>query len=176
MRSKKPTPEHVDDFDYTLCTILLTHGWSDFSDNRQLAAAVKGTRIKGIPTTFRGMMAHPFLIAFEKENHRHNDTGLIKANWRKIDWKSIDPDLIDDMMLIFDTLVNPDGSHKKFKSNMNFRGDQCKNLKDHLMTRMLSISFSASWHIKNSTCGNGYQYRKYVEYLWVSTHYGIYAE
>jgi hypothetical protein len=128
-------PDHDDDFEYTLCTILLTSGWADFSAGRQIAAAVKKARAKGIPTTFREMMAHPqrseFLAAFEKEIQRYWDTGTIKSNWREIDWKTIDPDLIGDMMLIFDIIINPDGSLKKYKCRMVFRGDRCKNLSDH---------------------------------------------
>ena len=61
-------PEHNDQFDYSLCTIVLTGGWADFTEGSKIAAAVKSARAKGIPTNFREMMAHPkksdFLPAF----------------------------------------------------------------------------------------------------------------
>ena len=73
-------PDHDDEFNYSLCTIILTGGWANFTEGRQIAA-VKSARAKGIPTDFRGMMAHPkksdFLGAFKKEIQRYWDTGTV---------------------------------------------------------------------------------------------------
>ena len=52
-------------------------------------------------------------------------------NYQVIDWEKIDPVKIGDMMLLFDVIINPDGSLKKYKCRMVFRGDRCKNLTDH---------------------------------------------
>ena len=78
-------PEHDDEFNYSLCTIVLTGGWADFTECRQNAADVKSASANGIPTDFRGMMAHPkksdFLEAFEKEMQRYWDTGTVMDNF-----------------------------------------------------------------------------------------------
>ena len=133
--ARKPMPEEDDGFDYSLCTIVLTGGWADFAEGHKIANAISRSRKLNIPTSWHEMMAHPekefYLPAFIIERDRYFSTGTVKPGYKDIDWDNVDPASIGDLMLLFDKLKNPDGSLKKYKCRIVFRGDRCKNLEGY---------------------------------------------
>ena len=129
--SNKPIPTKEDDFDYSLCKLVLDGGWANFELGRAIAHAVKSSKKKGIPTNFIDMMNHPekagFLPALIEEFNSWKGLGAIAPGAADIDWANVDPSDIGDLMLIFDKKYRPDGTFEKYKCRMVFRGDRWKN-------------------------------------------------
>ena len=83
------------------------------------------------PKDFKSMMKHPerhgYYAAMLVEFDSWKELGAIKPGYQNIDWDSIDPLLIGDLMLLFDKKFRPDGTFEKYKCRMVFRGDRWIN-------------------------------------------------
>ena len=70
---RKPMPDSDDEFEYSLCTMVLTGGWADFAEGQKIAHAISRSRKLNIPTSWHEMMAHPekefYLPAFMIERN-----------------------------------------------------------------------------------------------------------
>ena len=128
-------PTCDDDFEYSLCKIVMNCGWADFKLGTNIANAVKKSRKEKLPTDWRSMEAHPeavqFREAFDEELNRYRSTGTILPNYKDIDWEKIDPKSIGHLMLLFSKQYNSDGSFKKYKCRIVFRGDRWINVDNH---------------------------------------------
>jgi hypothetical protein len=126
-----PIPTNDDDFEYSLCTDLINGKWANFNLGRHIANALKKSKKDNMPTSYIEMMRHPdaegFRAALKIELEGWFRLLAILPNHESIDWDSIDPSDIGDLMLIFDKIYEPDGSFKKYKCRMVFRGDRWKN-------------------------------------------------
>jgi hypothetical protein len=125
-------PTSDDDFEYSLCTNVLQHGWANFDLGTMVAKSIKKGKALGMPNSFLSAINHAeseaFLVAFKLELESWIRLKGMLPNSGTIDWKNIDPLLIGDLMLIFDKKFNPDGSFLKYKCRIVFRGDRWKNI------------------------------------------------
>jgi hypothetical protein len=88
-----------------------------------------------MPTSYEAMLWHEqselLNEALLTEFASWKELDAVHPNFKNIDWATIDPKDIGDLMLIFDKKFKPDGSFDKFKCRMVFRGDRWIN-KDNL--------------------------------------------
>lgn len=133
-------PTSNNDFEYSLCDIVLNGDWASFELGSNIANAIKQAKKDDMPFDYRAMLQHEhsagLSAAFEIERERWISTGTIMPNYKDIDWKSIDPSKIGDLMLIFSIKYKVDDSGNKvldkYKCRMVFRGDRYKNTDNHL--------------------------------------------
>jgi hypothetical protein len=124
-------PSDDNDYEYTLCKVLLTSNWADFDIVKAIAhAAARRITHPNIPKDFWGMVSHQdqgFFLAFLDEIKSWKDTNSLLPDFDNIDWTLIDPAMIGDLMLIPDLKIKPNGEIEKYKCRMVFRGDHWKN-------------------------------------------------
>ena len=127
----KTRPSDDNDYEYTLCKVLLTSDWADFNIGKAIAHAVaRRLTYPDMPQDFWGMVKHKdqgYFLSFLDEIKSWKDTNSVLPNFNDIDWDSIDPALIGDLMLIPDLKIKPNGEIDKYKCRMVFRGDRWKN-------------------------------------------------
>jgi hypothetical protein len=124
-------PNSDDDFEYSLCSDVIDGKWANFKLGTYVAKALKKAIQEKMPTSYQEMIKHAeaegFKAAFKLELESWFRLKAILPNHDSIDWDNINPDDIGDLMLIFDKIFQPDGSFKKYKCRMVFRGDRWKN-------------------------------------------------
>ena len=126
-----PIPLQDEDYEYTLCKVLLTSNWADFNVGKAIANAISRRKTHpDMPHDFKSMRKHKdqgYFLAFLDEIKSWKHTGTMLPNFDDIDWESIDPALIGDLMLIPDLKILPTGEIDKYKCRMVFRGDRWIN-------------------------------------------------
>lgn len=128
-------PTFHDDFEYSLCKIVINCDWADIKLGTNIASAVKQSRKEKSPTDWRSMDAYPeavhFHEAFDEEIGGYHSTRTILPNYKDIDWNKVDRKSINYLMLLFSKQYNFDGSVKKYKYQIVFRGDPWINVHNH---------------------------------------------
>jgi hypothetical protein len=144
--SSKPIPVHDTDFEYSVCSDVLEGDWADFNFSKYVANAVKKAKKNNMPTSYEAMLWHEqselLNEALLTEFASWKELDAVHPNFKNIDWATIDPKDIGDLMLIFDKKFKPDGSFDKFKCRMVFRGDRWIN-KDNLSVYSTGVHIDA---------------------------------
>jgi hypothetical protein len=98
-------PWNDNDFEYSLCKVLLTSNWADFDIGKAIAHASSRRKLKpDIPQNFTEIVAHKdqgYFLAFFDEVKSWKDTKTLLPNFDLIDWNSIDPALIGDLSSMY---------------------------------------------------------------------------
>ena len=126
-----PTPPvDVDDYEYSLCTIINKQTWARFDIGKRNARAIKLSAKHKLPHTFQQMLLHPdathLRAALDSEHASWTQHGVILPPG--CDPAAIPPDLIGDLMIIWDVKYKPDNTTiDKWKCRFVFRGDKWSN-------------------------------------------------
>ena len=122
-------PTDVDEFEYSLCSIINRQTWARFDVGELTARAIKLSKKKNLPHNFEQMLRHPdaqeLLEAFLVEHQSWVDHGAIKN--LTVDPNTIPPELIGDLMILWDAKYHADGTFDKWKCRIVFRGDKWIN-------------------------------------------------
>jgi len=144
--SSKPIPVTDTDFEYSVCSDVLQGDWADFNFAKYVAKAITKARKTNMPTNYESMLKHEqyallneaMLIEFDS----WKELDAIHPNFKDIDWTTVNPKDIGDLMLIFDKKFKPDGTFEKFKCRMVFRGDRWIN-KENLSVYSTGVHIDA---------------------------------
>jgi hypothetical protein len=122
-------PTDVDEFEYSLCSIINRQTWARFDVGELTTRAIKLSQKKKLPRNFEQMLRHPdaqaLLAAFLVEHQSWVDHGAIKN--LTVDPNTIPPELIGDLMILWDAKYHVDGTFDKWKCRIVFRGDKWIN-------------------------------------------------
>lgn len=128
--SFSPIPLDVDDFEYSLCSVVNRQTWARFDVGDKIARAIRNSAQHQLPTNFPDMMRHPdaipLLESFLVEWRSWYSNDCVKP--LTVDPSSIHPDLIGDLMILWDVKYHSDGSFDKWKCRIVFRGDRWVNV------------------------------------------------
>jgi len=128
--SFSPIPLDVDDFEYSLCSVVNRQTWARFDVGEKIASAIRSSAQHKLPTNFPDMMRHPdaipLLESFLVEWRSWYSNNCVKP--LTVDPSSIHPDLIGDLMILWDVKYHSDGSFDKWKCRIVFRGDRWINV------------------------------------------------
>jgi hypothetical protein len=131
--SRFPTeaPSQEDDFEYTLCRVLNTAKWANFSEGKKIAKMITMAVTDKIPTSYAAMLLHPeragFEAALKDECQSYWDNLAVVEEPDDFDWSAIDKNQMGDLMIIFSKKYFADGTFDKYKCRIVFRGDRWKN-------------------------------------------------
>ena len=93
--------------------------WADFEFSKYVAKAITKAKKNNIPTSYDAMLLHDqsklLYAALIDEFNSWKELDAIHPNFANINWETVDPKDIGDLMLIFDKKFKPDGSFDKFK-------------------------------------------------------------
>ena len=144
--SSKPIPVTDTDFEYSICSDVLEGDWADFNFSKYVAKAIPKANKNNMPTSYESMLCHEqsdlLIEALLNEFASWKELGAIHPDFQNIDWKTVNPKDIGDLMLIFDKKFKQDGSFDKFKCRMVFRGDRWIN-KDNLPVYSTGVHIDA---------------------------------
>jgi len=128
--SFSPIPLDVDEFEYSLCSVVNRQTWARFDVGDKIARAIRSSAQHKLPTNFPDMMRHPdavpLLESFLVEWRSWYSNRCVKL--LNVDPSSIHPDLIGDLMILWDVKYHSDGSFDKWKCRIVFRGDRWINV------------------------------------------------
>jgi hypothetical protein len=126
-----PTPPiDVDDYEYSLCSIINRQTWARFDLGELNARAIKLSAKHKLPHTYQQMLLHPnapdLQLTFNDEYKSWENNGVILPPG--CNPASIPPDLIGDLMIIWDVKYKADNTTiDQWKCRFVFRGDQWIN-------------------------------------------------
>jgi hypothetical protein len=123
-------PIDVDDYEYSLCTIINRQTWARFDVGELNARAIKLSAKHKLPHTWEQMLRHPnaaeLTEAFLVEHGSWVDHNCLLDPG--CDPDTIPPELIGDLMLLWDVKYKPDNTTiDKWKCRIVFRGDRWIN-------------------------------------------------
>ena len=119
-------PSEANDFEYSLCKVILTSDWTDFNLGKAIAnAATRRLSNPDLPQDFKDMVNHKdqgYFLAFLDEVKSWKDSETLLPNFDTIDWSLIDPTMIGDLMVIPEIKIKPNGEIEKYKCRTRYFG------------------------------------------------------